>query len=76
MRAALLALNDTDRELLLLVAWEELSYEEAAIVLGVPVGTVRPKLHRTRAKLRELLQAPGRTSCDRPPRAKKQAISP
>ena len=36
MRAALLTLADTDRELLLLVTWDELSYEEAAAVLELP----------------------------------------
>jgi RNA polymerase sigma-70 factor (ECF subfamily) len=65
MRAALLVLGDTDRELLLLVAWDELSYEEAAAVLGLPVGTVRSKLHRAKARLRELLTSTGRTPADR-----------
>jgi RNA polymerase sigma-70 factor (ECF subfamily) len=64
IRTALLALGDTDRELLLLVAWDGVSYEDAAAVLELPVGTVRSKLHRARARLRELLDGSGRTPPD------------
>jgi RNA polymerase sigma factor (sigma-70 family) len=49
---ALGQLPDSDRELVLLVAWAELSYEQAAQALGIPLGTVRSRLHRIRAKLR------------------------
>ena len=45
-------LSDSDRELVLLVAWAELSYEQAAETLGIPLGTVRSRLHRIRVKLR------------------------
>ena len=45
-------LSDKDRELVLLVAWAELSYEQAAQALGIPLGTVRSRLHRIRVKLR------------------------
>ncbi|GAA2719412.1 RNA polymerase sigma factor [Actinocorallia aurantiaca] len=45
-------LSSTDRDLLLLVAWADLTYEECAAALGLPVGTVRSKLHRIRAKVR------------------------
>lgn len=55
---ALSRLSAQQRELLLLVAWADLSYEEAAEALGIPVGTVRSRLHRIRAKLREHLEAP------------------
>jgi RNA polymerase sigma-70 factor (ECF subfamily) len=75
MRAALLTLSDTDRELLLLVAWDELSYEEAAAVLELPLGTVRSKLHRAKARLRELLEPNGRTTGDRPVPIPKEATS-
>ena len=44
------------REVLLLVAVEGMKYEEAADVLGVPVGTVRSRLSRARIALRELLE--------------------
>jgi RNA polymerase sigma factor (sigma-70 family) len=76
MRVALLALSDTDRELLLLVTWDGLSYDEAAAVLGLPLGTVRSKLHRAKARLRELLEPNGRTRDDRPIPTTKEATSP
>jgi RNA polymerase sigma factor (sigma-70 family) len=48
------ALPETERQVLLLFAWEELSYEEIAQALGVPAGTVRSRLSRGRARLAEL----------------------
>jgi RNA polymerase sigma-70 factor (ECF subfamily) len=55
LAAALAALPARHRDVLLLVAWGDLSYGEAAQALGVPVGTVRSRLHRARSKLREAL---------------------
>ena len=50
---ALLAVLDADqRDVLLLYAWEDLSYREIAVALGVPVGTIRSRLARARARLR------------------------
>ncbi len=43
---------DIDREVLLLYAWEELTYAEIAEALGIPVGTVKSRLNRVRRKLR------------------------
>jgi RNA polymerase sigma factor (sigma-70 family) len=40
-----------DRDTLLLVVWGELSYEEAATALAVPVGTVRSRIARARRRL-------------------------
>ncbi|MFI6909496.1 RNA polymerase sigma factor [Nonomuraea sp. NPDC050394] len=42
-----------DQELLALCVWEELSYAEAAAALNIPIGTVRSRLSRLRAKLLE-----------------------
>ncbi len=47
-------LPDRDQEVLALCAWSELTYQEAATVLDVPVGTVRSRLARARARLAEL----------------------
>ena len=52
---ALAALKPRDRETLLLHAWGDLSYDEIAAALKVPVGTVRSRLTRARAQLRERL---------------------
>ncbi len=51
--AALLSLSSTDRETFLLVSLGQLTYEETAAALGIPVGTVRSRMHRSRARLRE-----------------------
>ncbi|MFE9691233.1 RNA polymerase sigma factor [Micromonospora sp. NPDC005806] len=48
LAAALATLHRRDRDVLLLTAWVDLSYEEIAAVLDVPVGTVRSRLHRAR----------------------------
>ena len=53
---ALQRLPAEQREVLLLVAVEELSYLEAAAVTGVPVGTVMSRLARGRERLRQELQ--------------------
>lgn len=48
---ALRRLPARDRDALLLVAWGELSYEETARALEVPVGTVRSRIARARQRL-------------------------
>jgi RNA polymerase sigma-70 factor (ECF subfamily) len=58
---ALAALPETDRQVLLLFAWEELSYDEIAQALGIRVGTVRSRLSRARARL-AVLTADGDTA--------------
>ncbi len=55
LAAALAGLEERDRDVLLLVAWGDLSYEEVAAVLDVPVGTVRSRLHRARRQTRAAL---------------------
>jgi RNA polymerase sigma factor (sigma-70 family) len=51
LRVAVNALPQEQREVLLLVAWEELTPTEIALVLGMPAGTVRSHLHRARRAL-------------------------
>jgi RNA polymerase sigma factor (sigma-70 family) len=53
LAAALAALAAGDREVLLLIAWADLNYDEVAVALGIPVGTVRSRLHRARRKVRD-----------------------
>ncbi len=48
-----------DRDALLLVAWSDLSYEEVAEALGIPVGTVRSRISRARLRLRARLAEQG-----------------
>jgi RNA polymerase sigma factor (sigma-70 family) len=55
LAAALVEIADRDREVLLLVAWAQLSCEEAARALGIPAGTARSRLHRARRKTRAAL---------------------
>lgn len=52
---ALAELNVADREVFVLFAVVQLSYEEVAQSLGIPVGTVRSRIHRARHQLRELI---------------------
>ncbi len=52
---ALARLAPEQRELLLLVGLEDLSYEEAARVVGAPLGTVMSRLSRARDRLRRLM---------------------
>jgi RNA polymerase sigma-70 factor (ECF subfamily) len=62
VRAALLALDPADREVLGLVAWDGLSAVEVGEVLGLTPGAVRVRLHRARHRLRAELvkrRAPG-----------------
>ena len=49
--AAVEALEPDDRDLLLLVAWEETPYKVCAEIFGIPIGTVRSRLNRIRREL-------------------------
>ena len=55
LQSALSQLPDEQREVLLLVALQEMSYEEVASTLGIPVGTVMSRLSRGRERLRLLM---------------------
>jgi RNA polymerase sigma-70 factor (ECF subfamily) len=55
LHAALARLSPEHREVLTMKDLDGLRYEEIADVLGVPVGTVRSRLHRARLELRDLL---------------------
>jgi RNA polymerase sigma factor (sigma-70 family) len=59
VRVALSRLDDKYRDVLMLFAGPELSYEEISRALHIPVGTVRSRLSRGRAQLRELLRTSG-----------------
>lgn len=59
LQQALEDLPESMRSILLMVAVDEMSYESAAALLTVPVGTVRSRLSRARAALRTKLKARG-----------------
>jgi RNA polymerase sigma factor (sigma-70 family) len=55
LTSSLADLADGDRDVLLMVVQEELTYEQVAAALDIPVGTVRSRLHRARTVLRAAL---------------------
>ncbi|MFC4534926.1 RNA polymerase sigma factor [Sphaerisporangium dianthi] len=55
LAAALAGLGRGERDVLLLIAWGDLTYQETAQALGVPVGTVRSRLSRARRKVARAL---------------------
>lgn len=55
MQRALASLSPEQRAVIVLIGLEQLSYKEAADVLGVPLGTVMSRLSRAREQLRALL---------------------
>lgn len=58
LQRALVRLPDEQREVVLLVGLEQLSYAETADALGVPIGTVMSRLSRGRERLRQLMDEP------------------
>lgn len=58
LQRCLMRLPAEQREVLLLVSMQDLSYAEVAKITHVPVGTVMSRLSRARGRLQELLNAP------------------
>lgn len=52
---ALARISEEQRHVILLIGLEGTSYEEAATILDVPIGTIRSRLSRGRASLRKLM---------------------
>jgi RNA polymerase sigma-70 factor (ECF subfamily) len=57
LAVALAALSDEQREVVLLIGLESMSYKETARIVGVPMGTVMSRLARGRERLRALTGA-------------------
>jgi RNA polymerase sigma-70 factor (ECF subfamily) len=62
---ALGALSEEQRTLLLLIAVDDFSYQEAADLFGVPTGTIMSRLSRARANLRSLIEGGSRMTLRR-----------
>src|SRR5829696_9030603 len=58
VREAMATLDETDREVLMLREYEQLSYQEIADLRGIPLNTVRSQLFRARMALKAALEAP------------------
>ena len=56
---ALGVLSREERDVLLLFAWADLSYEQIAEALTLPIGTVRSRLNRARTRMRDELTKAG-----------------
>lgn len=63
VRKAVMALPDLQREVIVLVEFEELSLAETAAVVGADVGTVKSRLHRARRRLRRALALYFKSHC-------------
>jgi RNA polymerase sigma-70 factor (ECF subfamily) len=57
---AIASLPDGERDALVLYAWEDLSYEDIALALDIPIGTVRSRINRARKRIRELVAVAGK----------------
>jgi len=56
MRAAVDSLPDLYREVLILAYYQEMKYQDIAEVLGLPLGTVKSRMHAAMGKLAEMLK--------------------
>jgi RNA polymerase sigma-70 factor (ECF subfamily) len=68
--AALMALPEEQREALVLVAFDGVSYRDAADILGVPTGTLMSRLARGREALRAATGRGAGTAAEGPPRSR------
>jgi RNA polymerase sigma-70 factor, ECF subfamily len=64
LAAALADIPRGERDVLLLVAWAELTSEQVGEALGIPAGTARTRLHRARTKLCAALAQTGITTTE------------
>jgi RNA polymerase sigma-70 factor, ECF subfamily len=64
VRHALKKLDPTDREIVMLREYQQLSYAEIATLLNIPLNTVRSRLFRAREALRDLLVPQNVTTCN------------
>ncbi len=62
LREAITQLPDEQREALILTQLEKVTYEEAAQMLGVSEGTIKSRVNRAKARLKEILSADGELS--------------
>lgn len=69
VRRAFRTLSDEHREVLILVAIEGLAYEEAAAIIGVPIGTIRSRASRAREALRKAVDREGKATSNKLPPA-------
>ncbi|HTW13001.1 MAG TPA: sigma-70 family RNA polymerase sigma factor [Solirubrobacteraceae bacterium] len=76
VRTALAQLRPCDRDLILLVAWDELSLNQAAQVLGLLPVTARSRLHRARRRLAALLDQSGNETSQAPARTRAHSARP
>jgi RNA polymerase sigma factor (sigma-70 family) len=56
VREAFAKLDDTEREILMLREYEQLTYEEIATLIDIPINTVRSRLFRARLAMNRLLE--------------------
>ena len=62
LERALGALSPEQREVVLLIALEDMTYAEVGRALGIPIGTVMSRLSRGRDKLRRLMEGEGKAT--------------